>query len=117
MQLFDTLTPRWGLFLMGCIGLLLAPIPFIAFYFGPRIRERSPYSKILMAEERKRVEAELLLERKTDEEMARVITGQSVRRAVSRGMSRVLSGGDDTIAEEKVLQAGRSGQFALTTHS
>jgi hypothetical protein len=56
--MFDTLTPRWSLFMMGCIALLLAPVPYIAFFKGPWIRERSPYSKILMAEEKKRVELE-----------------------------------------------------------
>lgn len=57
-QMFDTLTPRWSLFMMGCIALVLAPVPYIAFFKGPWIRERSPYSKILMAEEKKRVELE-----------------------------------------------------------
>ncbi|WVW85154.1 hypothetical protein I302_107192 [Kwoniella bestiolae CBS 10118] len=61
-QLFDTMTPRWGLFMIGCIALLLAPVPFIALFKGPWIRERSPYSKVLMAEERKRLEAEGLME-------------------------------------------------------
>jgi hypothetical protein len=56
--MFDTLTPRWGLFLVGCIAILLAPIPFVAFYKGPWIREHSPYSKILMAEEQARVAME-----------------------------------------------------------
>jgi hypothetical protein len=56
--MFDTLTPRWSLFMMGCIAALLAPIPYIAFFKGPWIRERSPYSRILMAEEKKRVELE-----------------------------------------------------------
>jgi hypothetical protein len=56
--MFDNLTPRWSLFMMGCIALLLAPVPYIAFFKGPWIRERSPYSKILMAEEKKRVELE-----------------------------------------------------------
>jgi hypothetical protein len=44
--------------MMGCIAALLAPIPYIAFFKGPWIRERSPYSRILMAEEKKRVELE-----------------------------------------------------------
>ena len=56
--MFDNLTPRWSLLLMGGIAFLLAPIPFVAFYKGPWIRGRSPYSKILMAEEKRRVEAE-----------------------------------------------------------
>ena len=90
-QMFETLTPRWALFLMGCIGLLLAPVPFLAFYFGPQIRERSPYSKILMAEEKKRVEAEIKMKMRNDEEIARVLTGQSVPRAVSRGLKTKTS--------------------------
>ncbi|WWC88263.1 uncharacterized protein L201_003170 [Kwoniella dendrophila CBS 6074] len=57
-NLFDTMTPRWGIFMIGCIALLLSPIPFIAYFKGPWIRERSPYSKILMAEEKKRIENE-----------------------------------------------------------
>ena len=44
--------------MMGCIALLLAPVPYIAYFKGPWIRSRSPYSKILMAEEKKRVELE-----------------------------------------------------------
>lgn len=56
--MFTTLTPRWSLFLMGCMALLLAPIPFVAYFKGPYIRERSPFSKILMAEEARRVQAE-----------------------------------------------------------
>ena len=87
---------------MGCIGLLLAPVPFIAFYFGPWIRERSPYSKILMAEEKKRVEAEMLLKHKTDAEIARVTSGQSVGRVLSRGLETILSRReDDMVPQDK----------------
>jgi hypothetical protein len=59
--------------MMGCIALLLAPIPYIAFFKGPWIRERSPYSRILMAEEKKRVELEagLMDEKVADVEMQR----------------------------------------------
>lgn len=73
MQMFDTLTPRWSLFMMGCIALVLAPVPYIAFFKGPWIRERSPYSRILMAEEKKRVELEAGLTEKDahDVEMGR----------------------------------------------
>ncbi|OCF57017.1 hypothetical protein L486_05874 [Kwoniella mangroviensis CBS 10435] len=78
-QLFDTMTPRWGLFMIGCIALLLAPIPFIALFKGPWIRERSPYSKILMAEERKRIEAEGLMEGSDDlESRMEHMEGESV---------------------------------------
>lgn len=51
---------------MGMVALLLGVVPFVAFWKGPEIRSRSKYSKILMAEEAKRVaEAE-----KEDEERA-----------------------------------------------
>lgn len=71
--MFDTLTPRWSLFMMGCIALLLAPVPYIAYYKGPYIRSISPFSKILMAEEKKRVELEAGLKdaEKDDVEMQR----------------------------------------------
>jgi hypothetical protein len=71
IQMFSTLTPRWSLFMMGCIALLLAPIPYIAFFKGPWIRERSPYSKILMAEEKKRVELEMGMTEKDGDEVER----------------------------------------------
>ena len=59
--------------MMGCIALLLAPVPYIAYFKGPYIRSRSPYSKILMAEEKKRVELEAGLKdaEKDDVEMQR----------------------------------------------
>lgn len=78
-QMFDTLTPRWSLFMMGCIAALLAPIPYIAFFKGPWIRERSPYSRILMAEEKKRVELEAGMQDKEarDVEMQRQEDGEA----------------------------------------
>lgn len=55
--MYDNLTPRWAIFLMGCIALLLAIVPFAAFWKGPQIRARSRYSKLLMEEEKRRVAA------------------------------------------------------------
>jgi hypothetical protein len=55
--MYDNLTPRWAIFLMGCIALLLAIVPFAAFWRGPQIRARSRYSKRLMEEEKRRVAA------------------------------------------------------------
>lgn len=40
---------------MGCIAMLLAAVPFIAFFYGPEIRKRSPYSRRLMEEEQRRI--------------------------------------------------------------
>jgi hypothetical protein len=77
--MFNNLTPRWSLFMMGCIAALLAPIPYIAFFKGPWIRERSPYSRILMAEEKKRVELEAGLQDRdaADVEMQRQEDGEA----------------------------------------
>jgi hypothetical protein len=56
--MFVNITPRWAICIFGCIALLLGTIPFIAFYYGPRIRARSKYSKELMTEEKARIGAE-----------------------------------------------------------
>ncbi|WVR06700.1 hypothetical protein IAU60_003732 [Kwoniella sp. DSM 27419] len=107
--MFENLTPRWGIFLMGCIAIVLAPIPFIAYFKGPWIRARSPYSKILMAEEKKRLEAEQLggqpgdvetqLERMEGEElMADEMEGDASRVPIEKeksdaGRSRIEASG------------------------
>ena len=54
-QMYENLTPRWAIFLFGCIASVLAAVPFVAFWYGPQIRARSRYSKLLMAEEKERV--------------------------------------------------------------
>lgn len=56
-QMYDTLTPRWAIFLMGMVAGVLGIVPFIAYWKGPEIRARSPFSRILMAEEKARVAA------------------------------------------------------------
>lgn len=55
MQMYESLTPRWALFLMGMVAAVLGVVPFVAYWKGPEIRARSKYSKILMAEEAARV--------------------------------------------------------------
>ncbi|AFR92141.1 drug transporter [Cryptococcus neoformans C23] len=55
-NMFNTLTVRYSLIMMGGIAMLLAPIPFVMFFKGPWIRDHSPYSKRLIAEEQKRLD-------------------------------------------------------------
>ncbi|WWC89634.1 uncharacterized protein L201_004559 [Kwoniella dendrophila CBS 6074] len=55
-DMFDNLTVRYSLIMMGGIAMLLTPIPFVFFFKGPWIREHSPYSKKLIEEERKRID-------------------------------------------------------------
>lgn len=51
-QLFNNLNrgPKefpvaWGCTLLGCIALLMAPIPFALAYWGPTLRKASPYAR------------------------------------------------------------------------
>lgn len=44
--------------MMGGFATLLAAVPFVAFVWGPQIRARSRYSKMLMAQEREQLEKE-----------------------------------------------------------
>lgn len=57
-SMFKGMTVRWALVLMGGIAALLALVPFIAYFYGPQIRERSPYSRELMRAEREALDAE-----------------------------------------------------------
>lgn len=56
--MYIAITPRWTIFTWGVVALILATVPFIAFYKGTVIRAHSKYSKILMREERERIERE-----------------------------------------------------------
>lgn len=56
--MFVRLTVRWSLVMMGGLAMLLALVPFAAFFWGPAIRARSPYSRQLMAMERERQQNE-----------------------------------------------------------
>ncbi|WWD21484.1 hypothetical protein CI109_105970 [Kwoniella shandongensis] len=58
IQMYDGLTIRWTIFTWGCVSLVLAAVPFLAFFRGLQIRARSKYSKLLMQEEKERVEKE-----------------------------------------------------------
>jgi len=50
-QMFARLTYKWGLTLFGCIGAALAPIPWVLFFYGSRIRARSKVSRKILEEE------------------------------------------------------------------
>lgn len=56
--MFESLTVRWALVLMGGIASVLALVPFVAFFYGPQIRARSPFSRQLMDDERQEIEDE-----------------------------------------------------------
>ncbi|EJT97844.1 MFS general substrate transporter [Dacryopinax primogenitus] len=43
-QMFDKLSPRWPSTLLGCIALLMIPIPVILMRYGAFLRRKSKYS-------------------------------------------------------------------------
>lgn len=47
LQMFGGLTGAWALSTFGFIGFAFMPIPFVLFFFGEKMRERSQFSKIL----------------------------------------------------------------------
>lgn len=43
-QMFEGMGIQWAATLLGCVAVVLAPIPFIFYKFGPKIRQRSAYA-------------------------------------------------------------------------
>jgi hypothetical protein len=64
--MYTRLTPKWASTLLGCIAVLMAPIPFVLFFWGPKIRARSQVAKSLhAAAEKERMEKEKQSEKQT----------------------------------------------------
>lgn len=43
-QLFNNLGVEWGMTLLGCLALVLIPVPILFMKFGPRLREKSTWA-------------------------------------------------------------------------
>lgn len=43
-QMFEAMNPRWASTLLGCVALVMMPIPLVLFRYGPTLRERSRYA-------------------------------------------------------------------------
>lgn len=43
-QMYNSLNPRWASTLLGCIAVLLAPIPFVLIRYGATLRIKSKYA-------------------------------------------------------------------------
>ena len=43
-QMFDGMGIQWAATLLGCVALVLAPIPFIFYKYGAKIRQKSSYA-------------------------------------------------------------------------
>ncbi|EDR05708.1 MFS polyamine transporter [Laccaria bicolor S238N-H82] len=47
-QMYKALDFKWANTLFGCLGTAMVPIPFILFFYGPAIRRRSRFSRMVM---------------------------------------------------------------------
>ena len=43
-QMFEGMGIQWAATLLGCVAIVLAPIPFIFYKYGPKIRAKSAYA-------------------------------------------------------------------------
>ncbi|PFH45654.1 hypothetical protein AMATHDRAFT_71263 [Amanita thiersii Skay4041] len=72
VQLFTNLHVNWASTLIGLIGLLFAPCPFLFYIYGPRIRENSRFAPCIdlkIAKELKAAEAEKLGQSQSTQQM------------------------------------------------
>lgn len=42
-QMFSKMGPHWASSLLGFVGIALMPIPWLFYFFGPKIRQRDPF--------------------------------------------------------------------------
>lgn len=47
VQMFHNLHIQWACTLLGCLSLVMVPVPFLFYAFGRRFRERSKYAFVL----------------------------------------------------------------------
>jgi len=47
-QMFKALGYKWANTVFGCVAVIMAPIPFVLFIYGPAIRKRSKFSRAVM---------------------------------------------------------------------
>ncbi|KAL6852911.1 hypothetical protein ACO1O0_007459 [Amphichorda felina] len=48
-QMFDGMGIQWAATMLGCVAAVLAPIPFILYIYGAKIRQRSAYAPTFSA--------------------------------------------------------------------
>jgi MFS transporter, DHA1 family, multidrug resistance protein len=69
VQFFTGLGVNWACTLLGCVGLLLAPAPFLFYKYGPRIRESSRFAPCLDLKIKKALEEEAAAQEKGKDQM------------------------------------------------
>lgn len=41
IPMYESLNPHWTLTMLGCLGLVMAPAPYLLYHYGPWLRQRS----------------------------------------------------------------------------
>lgn len=49
VQMFNGMGIQWASTLLGCIAVVLAPIPFVFYFYGSKIRQRSKFAPTFAA--------------------------------------------------------------------
>jgi hypothetical protein len=106
--MYENLTPRWAIFLMGCIAAVLASVPFVAYWKGPQIRARSRYSKLLIEEERRRVAAVHRGGEEAGGEEVEIGQGDANEEGRGEGKEEVIAEGGEE-GQSKYLGVGKQG--------
>jgi len=52
-QMFAALSYKWGNTLFALVSVLMIPIPFVLFLYGPRIRARSKFASMVLASQKR----------------------------------------------------------------
>ncbi|KAG7575461.1 hypothetical protein FFLO_00280 [Filobasidium floriforme] len=45
-QMYEALNPRWASTLLGCVALIMVPIPIVLIKYGPSLRAKSKFSPV-----------------------------------------------------------------------
>jgi len=56
--MYHRLTVKWSNTLFGCLAVLLAPVPIVLFVWGPQVRSRSKYAKLIEAWQERQLETQ-----------------------------------------------------------
>jgi hypothetical protein len=57
-QMFHNLGIQWGATLLGLVALLMAPLPFVFYRYGARVRTKSKFAPCMDLKIKDEVEAE-----------------------------------------------------------
>ncbi|KAG0692285.1 hypothetical protein DFH29DRAFT_839931 [Suillus ampliporus] len=69
-QMFTVMTYKWGLTLMALLSVVLAPTPWVLFFFGSKIRSHSKVSRKILEAEQQQLDGEKTVASSPTEEIS-----------------------------------------------